>query len=567
MIEDEAQRQHYARALHERQQHVDAVVHSESRKKLVVAGPGTGKTFLFKKVLRGKDETLTLTFVNALVEDLSRDLFGLSDVKTLHGFARAQLQKATSQSISIYPRLSTVIQQDAGILLGVSVDFDPIFHNRNDGEQHLDFYRTRRRYYGHFGFSDIVYAAVLNFEKHPDRIPTYDQIVVDEFQDFNALEVSLIDLLATRSPILLAGDDDQALYESLKSANPKHIRERHSDTEFSFTRFALPFCSRSTRVIIDSANDIIAGAQQAGLLVGRIDKPFRYFPCTKKDKESDGHPCLIYSSVFPKQVPWFIQKQITEITRAVRDEYTVLILSPTRNQCRKTYEAMKAKGFKNVHFAERAEGNEPCLLDGLQLLLLDKDCNLGWRIVSKALMPQTAFEALLLQAHNEGDDSKMVESVDEDMKKQVRRLLTALRGVRDGKDVEGGQLSEVFGHLGIDSHGQAAQLLRDELADTGQRLAEPGIRRTPIEVTTFQSSKGLAADYVFITHFDDKYCTRDSDAGISDQDVCSFLVAMTRARRGVYLLSTDRKRKPTFLSWIDKRRICEIKSPGGDDEQ
>jgi superfamily I DNA/RNA helicase len=565
MTEEEAQRKHYERAHHERQQHVDAVVHSDSRKKLVVAGPGTGKTFLFKTVLQGKGQTLTLTFVNALVEDLSRDLFCLSDVKTLHSYARAQLGKATRQSIRVYPRLSTVIRQDAGVLLGVSVDFDPIFKNRNDGDQHLDFYRARRRYYDHYGFSDIVYAAVLYFEQHSDRIPSYAQVVVDEFQDFNALEVSLIDLLATRSPILLAGDDDQALYESLKSASPKHIRDRHSGTKPGYARFALPYCSRSTRVIIDSANDIIVGAQRAGLLVGRIDKPFRYFPYPKKDKESDAHPCLIYSRVFPKQVPWFIEKHITEITRAVRDEYTVLILSPTRKQCRKTYEALKAKGFQNVQFAERMEGVDPCLMDGLRLLLLDKDCNLGWRIVSQTLMPQTDFEALLRQAHTKGDGSRMVECVGENLKKQVRRMLTALRRLRDGKDVDGDQLSEVFEYLGIDPHRRAAQSLRDELEVTGQRLAEPGIRRTPIKVTTFQSSKGLAADYVFITHFDDRYCLRDSDAGVSDQDICSFLVALTRARRGVYLLTTDRKLTPTFLSWIDGRRICEIESPGGDD--
>ena len=89
------------------------------------------------------------------------------------------------------------------------------------------------------------------------------------------------------------------------------------------------------------------------------------------------------------------------------------------------------------------------------------------------------------------------------------------------------------------------------------RLAEPGIRRTPIEVTTFQSSKGLAADYVFIAYFDDKFCLRDKDEGVSDQDVCSFLVALTRARRGAFLLSTDKRCDPTFLSWIDKKRICE----------
>jgi superfamily II DNA or RNA helicase len=74
-----------AEAKAERQRHVEAVLRSTSARKVVVAGPGTGKTYLFKRLLAGKAKTLTLTFVNALVEDLSLELCGISDVRTLHG--------------------------------------------------------------------------------------------------------------------------------------------------------------------------------------------------------------------------------------------------------------------------------------------------------------------------------------------------------------------------------------------------------------------------------------------------------------------------------------------------
>jgi hypothetical protein len=88
----------YAKARAERRAKVDAVLQSKSQKKIVVAGPGTGKTFLFKEILKGKKNALTLTFVNSLVEDLSLDLCGLSEVKTLHGFARSVLAAATNWS-------------------------------------------------------------------------------------------------------------------------------------------------------------------------------------------------------------------------------------------------------------------------------------------------------------------------------------------------------------------------------------------------------------------------------------------------------------------------------------
>ena len=44
----------YNIANEESEKHTDAIVKSTARKKVVVAGPGTGKTFLFKKIIEGK---------------------------------------------------------------------------------------------------------------------------------------------------------------------------------------------------------------------------------------------------------------------------------------------------------------------------------------------------------------------------------------------------------------------------------------------------------------------------------------------------------------------------------
>ena len=180
----------------ERQKHVDAVLSSQSKKNIVVAGPGTGKTHLFKQVLKGKTKTLTLTFVNPLVEDLSLELCGISDVRTLHGFARSALGTATSGTVKVFPKLSEVIKEDAKILLNKDIDFDHIFHNRDDENKHIEFYKKRKNYYDkHYGYSDIIFAIVKHFESKKDKIPSYEQVVVDEFQDFNKLQLSFFYLL------------------------------------------------------------------------------------------------------------------------------------------------------------------------------------------------------------------------------------------------------------------------------------------------------------------------------------------------------------------------------------
>ena len=223
-------------------------------------------------MLEGKSNTLTLTFVNALVEDLSLELCGISNVNTLHSFALSVLSKKGTH-VRVFPKLSRVIAQDAQVLLQKKIDFDYLFHNREDGSEFVEFYRQRRQYYGYYGFSDIVFAAAKYFEQNKEKIPKFEQVVVDEFQDFNALEVSLIDLLAEKSPILLAGDDDQALYESLKSASPAHIRQRYGDAKYGYIGFALPYCSRCTRVVVDAANDIVSGAKKDGHIEKKYQRP------------------------------------------------------------------------------------------------------------------------------------------------------------------------------------------------------------------------------------------------------------------------------------------------------
>jgi len=158
----------------DRDKYIEAILQSASNKKVVVAGPGTGKTYLFKNILKDKQNALTLTFVNSLVEDLSLELYGLSEVKTLHSYARSILTKITRKKIKIWPRFSSIIKEDAKILIRAEIDFDPLFYNREDTNELIEFYKKRKEYYRYYGYTDIIFAAVMFFEKNRDKIPAYD---------------------------------------------------------------------------------------------------------------------------------------------------------------------------------------------------------------------------------------------------------------------------------------------------------------------------------------------------------------------------------------------------------
>ncbi|NQT80101.1 MAG: AAA family ATPase [Candidatus Aminicenantes bacterium] len=554
MKEDANPNSKYEEAKKERKKYVENILRSESSKKVVVAGPGTGKTLLFKEVLEKKDNTLALTFINALVEDLSLELCGLSDVKTLHGFAYSKLREA-KEGIEIFPKLTEVIKKDAEILIEKEINFKKIFDNKKDDSEYIDFYRERKDYYGkYYGFSGIVYAIVKYFEEDHNKIPQYNQIVVDEFQDFNLLEVSLIELLSRNSPMLLVGDDDQAIYD-FKDADPKHIRQKHSQKETDYEPFDLPFCSRCTRVIVEVVNDIIDSASKKGFFSARIPKPYKYFDDEKKDIVSEKYPKVVHSQQFARKIPWFLGKQILEIAQNSKSKFSVLVICPTKIQCNQLAEDLIKKGFNNIEYKEKQDENV-ILLDGLKLLLKNDKCNLGWRIVSEFLLKGKEFKSFLKKTHQDRS-TKICELIDKDCKAEVKKMIKVLKTCQKDEDINEENL-DILKRIGKNPYKIVKDVLKDELDFDFSRMAKPEVRKIPIKITTIQGSKGLSGDYVFITYFDDQYFIKSKDKKeISDKDIRNFLVALTRAREKVSLISSQ-KREPTFLKWINEERIEAI---------
>ena len=177
----------YNKAQAERDKFTQAVlscVEDEKKDKIViVAGAGTGKTYLFQEAIKKQSgKTLTLSFVNALVDDLSLGLSGLSEVRTLHGYAASYLKEKTGATI--FSKLSDVIKKDAEILLNKpDVDFISCFQKYNGDSELIKFYKKRKDYYGkYYGFADEIYATVKLLEQNKKsgrRLPEYNLILVD----------------------------------------------------------------------------------------------------------------------------------------------------------------------------------------------------------------------------------------------------------------------------------------------------------------------------------------------------------------------------------------------------
>lgn len=216
---------------------------------------------------------------------MAKDLSEIADAYTFHAYCKKLLHKTTIDGIDFYfeffPKLEDIINSDSKIFLSTQNNFRAAFQNLIEDDGRIDFYLSRANFYNAVSYDDSVYRMLKYYSSHPDQIPFFGQIVVDEYQDFNQLEVSFIDKLSVKSPILIVGNDDQAIYD-FKFASPEFIREKYKDP--NFRSFELPFSSRCTQVIVDTVENIVFHAKLLGKLNGRINKKFFVMFQTNKKK-------------------------------------------------------------------------------------------------------------------------------------------------------------------------------------------------------------------------------------------------------------------------------------------
>src|SRR5207245_990943 len=71
------------------------------------------------------------------------------------------------------------------------------------------------------------------------------------------------------------------------------------------------------------------------------------------------------------------------------------------------------------------------------------------------------------------------------------------------------------------------------------KLPQPEFGKPTIKLTSFQSAKGLSAQYVFVVGLHNRDLPKNPNK-IDDIEICKFLVALTRTRKQCYLLWTSR---------------------------
>ncbi|MDD5529648.1 MAG: ATP-dependent helicase [bacterium] len=542
---------------------LEDILSSTAKKKIIVSGAGTGKTYTFGELLKQnyKGNNLAMTFIRKLVEELNLKLSNYAEVKTFHAYCKKILHERKGR-VELCPYLTKIIEEDSKILNRNLNNFDIKFRELKETSPEIEFYLNRGDYYKAVGFNDSVYRLLLILRKRPDIFSNFNQIVIDEFQDFNPLEVAFIDELEKKGNILIVGDDDQAIYDE-RSSSPEYIRGKYYSGQYD--KFPLPFCTRCTKVIVDAVNEITINAEKLGSLKGRIPKKYE---CYWDDKEEDSlkYPHIIAVQISTAQVlAQYIQKEIMNIPEeeiilsnsSEKGYPTVLITGP--KQYLEIIYKLISKQYSRVSYSP-SEGTTYGPINAYELLIEDEQSNLGWRILVEYFDSEKLRD--VITKSEEGTQIK--ELLNSDFIGIHQKIIECLKKVKEGISPS----MEVLEHIQR-ILGSSSEEILNYFTPKEQKETERCLDTEPIIIlTSYKGCKGLSAGYVFIVGMNNGDLPRDK-VNISDVEICQFVVSLTRSRKCCYLLSTKwliapkdkkgewipKKEKSEFISWIPSHLI------------
>jgi len=480
----------YAQLLNEAQ--LEAVTHREGPL-LVVAGAGSGKTrtliYRVARLIEGRvapQSILLLTFTRRAAQEMLRraeQLVGEPSRAvaggTFHSFANIVLRHYGT-AVGVQPNFTILDRSDMEDVINLmrtrmglaskerrfpkkgtlaeiismarnkartleeelEEDFAYLWDNSAEIVQLAQAYDAYKRERGLLDYDDLLYRVVELMEQHPglrSRLSkTYRYIMVDEYQDTNAIQARMVNLLATEHRNVMAvGDDAQSIY-SFRGANFRNIMD--FPALFPGTKIIkLEENYRSLQGILDLSNQVISRAVE------------KYTKALFTRRMGEVRPLLIRAEDERMQSR-FVSQRILELRESGvnLDEIAVLFRSSFHSfdleleLQRRDIPFIKRGGFKFIETAHikdalahlRVIANPVDAVSWLRVLLLLK--GVGQR---KA---QQLIESLVASAQPHQELAVLAESKAKSSIEGLGRLAVLLGGLRAESARPGDQLAAVL---------------------------------------------------------------------------------------------------------------------------
>ncbi len=568
---------------------------------LLLAGPGTGKTFqlgqrvkyLMEERGASRDEICVITFTNEAARNMREHLqephIGLepeqhpSIISTMHSLGNAIIGCAPDRvglpdeyRVLANPHIRKVVLQDASYLtLGDREQWGLTDACRRSGDCANcrkdiveDKCRVCAKYVeiirkcSHIDYDDQIMLACQMMENHADLATDWraktKYLLVDEYQDINHAQFRMIQLLThdQTDGLFAVGDDDQSIY-SFRGGSPAYIQhfDQHFGDEARIGRLAMSW--RCPEHILKAGRSIIATYYP-----GSVPKPEPTF--SEKIKENNK---VVFLDVPSEQ--WEASIIAAEVQPHLKDSRIVVIV-PNSNYFPPIRDALRRKGIPYrykasaseeglVRFATLADwADNPAdslsLRHVLELIIQnhndfmnsieDLAGPLGERRIAASNRVAALWDVctpvtpLLDAVHRAATDSGEGNLLAE-MKTQC--IDTVISLLKD-HGTRRAYLPRFLESCGLFvAPGRNAVALVNEVREWRDEIFEgaTGSPVRPVEIYNLPSSKGLEGHLVFVVGVtEDLLPNPKKDI---EEESRLLYVAMTRAKRTLYLLSSRKR--------------------------
>ncbi|TSA50207.1 ATP-dependent helicase [archaeon] len=325
----------------------------------VLAGPGTGKTFaLMRRVARllqngeTANRILVCTFTRTAARDLQRELLrlgidGTDKVRatTLHSLCFSLLSREEVLEFTGRVPRPLLAFEERFLVEDLKGDGFGGVHERSRRLQAFnaawarlqsddpgwpqdpvdqDFQRGLLqwlRFHQAILIGELVPETLRYLRDNPasPHRGVFKHVLVDEYQDLNRAEQELLDFLAERGHLIIAGDKDQSIY-SFKFAHPEGVAtfdQTHPDTYDE----RLDECRRCPTRVVEMANALIAQ-----------NYPSRKQPALRSMANSpEGEILVLQWRSIEEEAQGIAELIRMTIQNAKVDSGRVLVLSPRRH--------------------------------------------------------------------------------------------------------------------------------------------------------------------------------------------------------------------------------------------
>jgi DNA helicase-2/ATP-dependent DNA helicase PcrA len=276
--------------------------HDVGKHARILAGPGTGKSatvimLMARSTVNGGKRGRLLTFTRAATRELEEKLAehdeDLGRPTTVHSFAISTLLSNPATSALPEPiriaddwEWKELIRVHLKALVGCDVprieraqaelasNWESLEPSEDAGlpedvrNRFAGTWEQHRLTFGYALLAELPFRLLRALEDHPELdLGTWDYLVVDEYQDLNQCDLSVLKQITERGRTLIAaGDDDQSIY-SFRRAHPAGIRRFVTDDYPGACDYRLSVSQRCGTSIIEWARHVIEG------LPGRPARP------------------------------------------------------------------------------------------------------------------------------------------------------------------------------------------------------------------------------------------------------------------------------------------------------